>query len=104
MSKIEKLMVALPSKKDENLFAFHLRKKFTPNGIGICTQLANKVGLNKKLVSRAFQGKSVTTSVASKIARGLGFEGNQLFEIIPSSVPKKDRSRPSRLRQYMTQS
>lgn len=103
MSRVEKLMVAIPSKKDNNLFAFHLRKKFTPNGVGICAQLAQKTGLNKKLVSKAFGGKAVTSSVASKIARAIGFEGSELFAVLPPEVPKNERCKPSKLRQYVTQ-
>jgi hypothetical protein len=99
--KVQKMMVAKSSSKDLNLFSFELRKVFTPNGRGICTQLAIQIGLNKKLVSRAFGGKPVTTSVASKIARGLGFEANYLFVLVPAEIPKNDRSRPARIRQYV---
>lgn len=100
MSKVEKLMMAKPGKK-ESIFATEVRKRFKPNGMGIVTQLANQVGLNKKLVSKAFSGKAVTSSVASKVSRELGFEATQLFVILPPNVPKKERRMPSKLRQYL---
>lgn len=89
---------------DWNLFAQELRKKYPNAGKHIVSQYAKKLKLQSKFVSRAFMGKAVTSSIASKVARGLGFEGTQLFITIPVGVPKKDRKRPSKLRQYMSQS
>lgn len=100
----KKFMIAKPGEKnDENYFAKQLRKKLPPpEGVGVVAFFSEKIGLQKNIISRAFQGKSITTAVASKMAHELGFEATEIFvEIDLSLVPQKERRRPSKLRQYI---
>ena len=87
-----------PNKQgDFNLFAQRLRQLYSGNGI-VC-QLAEKTNIDKREVSKAFVGKAIPKSLATKLAKALGKELNQLFIPVPQDVPKEKRSSPVYLRQ-----
>jgi hypothetical protein len=103
MSK-EIYMVAIPCEPnkwgDDNHFSQGLRLKFAGTN-GIVAQLATITKLKKCLITKAFVGKAVTRSVATKLAKALGYALHQLFVQLPVDVPVEMRSYPSYLRRII---